>query len=222
MVNITPGRIRRIRNLPTFKDKTDEEIIEYIKASEEKRQQKKLKEDLNFSIPGFDDDLISDADKFYAERYNKKINQLQEEYGVDMNDSNDAETLKALVRLIIQLEEINEKIRRFGEEEDIDDRKLKNLGDFQRGLIASITDLQDKLGISRKTRKEKQYDDIPQYLKEIRKKALTFWNRTTTPIECNKCQIELSRIWLNFPHLAHTIRMELECWKCHEKVVFVK
>lgn len=215
-MEITEGKLRRLKNLPSFKGKTEEEIIAYMKNKPEKPRKPRTKKERPVSI----DTLVTESPD-YDKRYNVKLRLLKEEFGIDMNNSNDAESLRMFVRLVIQSEDVDKKIR---DDKSLlfDDKRLKNLGDFQKSVNTSISELQEKLGITRKVRKEKQIDDIPQYLKAIRLKARDFWNRTTTKVECPKCQIELSRFWLNFPDLATKIVMELECWKCHEKVVFTK
>src|SRR5260221_11992517 len=155
-MEVTEGKLRRLKNLPSFKDKTDEEIIAYLKNKPDKpRKQRTIKPKVVAVII----EEISTETPEYNKRYNTKLNLLKDEFGIDMNDSNDAESLRMLVRLIIQAEDIDQKIR-----EDktalFDDKRLKNLGDFQKTVVTSIADLQEKLGITRKVRKEKQIDDI--------------------------------------------------------------
>lgn len=219
-MEVTEGRLKRIRNLPAFKDKTDDELIAYLKnkPQKERKPRRKKNEMLELKTPVLTSVVVST----YDESYNSKLNQLKDEFGIDMNDANDAENLRILVSLLIQREEIDKKIKAETDRTVLDTKSLKELGEFQKSVVNGITDIQDKLGITRKVRKEKQIDDIPQYLKEIRRKARDFWNRTTTSVTCGKCQIELSRYWLNFPDLASTVKMELECWKCGEKVVYIK
>lgn len=211
----TEGKLKRLRNLPAFKDKTEEELIEYLKSKPQRARKQRISKTI--PIPAIVAPIVD-----YDSRYDAKLNQLKDEFGIDMNDANDAENLRILVSLLIQREDIDKKITTESNKNTIDTGTLKALGEVQKNIINSITDIQDKLGITRKARKEKQIDDIPQYLKEIRRKAREFWDRETTPIRCEKCQIELSRYWLNFPKLAYTVRMELECWKCGEKIVYVR
>ncbi len=208
----TEGKLKRIRNLPAFKDKTEEELIAYLK-NKPQRERKNKKVVTNAPV------VVSD----YDNRYDYKLNKLKDEFGIDMNDANDAENLRIYVRSTIQLEDVDERIKKtMATETIVDTKALKDLGDYKKSLTNSITDLQDKLAITRKSRKEKQIDDIPQYLKLIRQKARTFWDRETVPVRCEKCQIELYRYWLNFPKLAYAISLELECWKCGEKTVYVR
>lgn len=216
-MEITPGKIKRLRNLPAFKDWTVEQLEEYLRnkpIKERKARTPKVKEPKETEVLG------TDAD--YDKRYNAKLNQMKNEYGVDMNDANDAENLRILVRLTIQLEDIDAKVRVLTKGKFLDSKQLKDFADYQRGLVGSVTDLQDKLGITRKARKEKQQDDIPQWMRAIRIKAKDLWDRETTAVKCNNCSIELARYWLNFPELALKVGMELECWNCHEKVVYVR
>jgi len=212
MENIDPkyqGKINRMRNLPMFANANDQDILDHILKKEEEKKGIKATR----PIPGT-----------YEEKYNKLIADLRSEYGVDMNDSNDVESLKNLVRHILQLESIDSQIRALHQEgmDFNDSRTYKNLADIQRSLIMSISDLQDKLGISRKMRKDKASDDVPQFIEALKKKAGEFWDRKTVPVKCQKCEIELFRYWVNFPKLKNTVNLSLECWKCHEEVIFAR
>lgn len=160
------------------------------------------------------------ADPSHEKVFQDKFKALQAEYGVDMNNSNDTELLKSLVRLLIQNEKVDKIINKLHEDEELDTRTLKNLGDYQRTLVTSITDLQDKLGIARKLRKEKQVDDIGQFIEMLRSKANDFFERKTVSVNCERCNIELARYWLNFPKLAKVVHYELECWKCNERIIY--
>lgn len=199
-------KLRRLRNLKMFKGKTDDEIVEYMQNRPEK------------TIPT----AKESSDIAYNKKFQKLLKSFQDEYGVDMNNSNDSEALINLVRHSLQLEKVNDQIIEMQQSDhQIDTRVLKNLGDYQRSLVTSISEFQNSLGINRKMRKEKQMDDVPQFIESLKTKALEFWERKTVKIICAKCDIELSRYWLNFPQLANTATFELECWKCGEKIVYV-
>jgi DNA-directed RNA polymerase subunit RPC12/RpoP len=208
MDEFTEGKVKKLKNLRMFKDKTDEEIIEYMQSKPEKPVK-----------------ISATGDKGYDSRFNEKFNSLKDEYGVDMNDSNDTEALNLLVRHLIQLENLDKQIQLLQKQESMeieDSRLLKNLGDVQRSLVASVSELQDRLGITRKMRKEKQVDDIPQYIAALKKKAKTFYDNNTTSIRCEKCGIEYARIWLNFPKLTTKLTAEIECWRCSEQIIYAK
>lgn len=213
---VSEAKLRKLKNLKMFKNMSDDEIKEYLRNRDPKAPKPPK--------PVVNEPETPETVEFDQAEYNKKyksyIKKYLTEYGVDMNDANDAEALRALVRLTIQLEFADENIIKLQRTKSFDSRTLKNVGDFQRSVQMSITELQDRLGISRKARKEKQVDDIPQYIRELQLKAKDLWNRTTTPVRCPKCDIELSRLWINFPDLNNVVRMELECEMCKEKVIF--
>jgi hypothetical protein len=215
------SKIKQMRNLAMFKDKTDEEILDWIKKREERQRneepEKPVKQPVKKTPETKSED---DADAEYQELFDSRLEQLKTEYGVDMNNSNDAEMLKSLVEQSIQKDVVNRQIIRLQREDELDTRTLKNLGDYQKGLISTITDLQEKLGINRKQRKEKQVDSIPQFVELVRSRARDVWKRSTTPVRCEACEIELARYWLNFPEKASIIQFEIECWQCGERVVF--
>lgn len=200
------GKLKRLRNLRMFHGKSDEEIIAYLQNREPKPE------------PEPEDAVPVDDDVAYDRKFKSRFNKLKEEYAVDMNESNDVETLRQLVRVVIQLETIDKTFRKI--EKAGDTRELKNLSDVQRALIQSTNDLQDKLGISRRQRKEKTVDDIPQYVAMLKEKARKVWDRETVAVRCEKCEIELARYWLNFPKKTNKLSFEGECWKCGERVIY--
>lgn len=224
------SKIKQMRNLAMFKNKTDEEIIAWIKKREERQRAEEPEQPISQPTrrrkapdeppPPEDEDAAKDAE--YEVLFSAKLESLQKEYGVDMNNSNDVEMLKALAKHQIQYDVVDRQIIRLQREDELDTRTLKNLGDFQKGLMVTILDLQEKLGIGRRQRKEKQVDSIPQFVELVRTRARAVWERTTHPVRCEACEIELARYWLNFPDKASIVHFELECWKCGERVVFTR
>jgi hypothetical protein len=210
-LDIKPGDIAKIRNLKPYRGKSDEEIAEILRN-------RKPREKREVSVPE-----VPNINQ-YDIKFNEKMKILQTEFGVDMNDSNDSEALKNLVRLQIQLEKAVTAIHLLQETDDLDKDevvRLKNLGDFQRATMTSISDLQGQLGISRKQRKEKAVDDIPQWVDRVLEKAKTTFDRKTIKVDCPKCQVELGRFWLNFPHEDNDIQLSLTCWKCKERIEYI-
>lgn len=196
---ITDAQIRRYQNLKYYRDKTPDEIREIIRNRASKP-------------------VIPKRLDNYEDRFNEKLDSLIKEFAVDMNSSNDIESLKSLVRLLLQNENIDRDIRAIQDREASKDDflALDKLGDLQRKVQMSISDLQEKLGISRKARKEKSNDDIPQFIDSVLNKAKTFFDRKTVTVDCPKCQIELVRYWLNFPDLTTLVDITTECPRCQE------
>lgn len=210
--NPTESMLRRMKNLRMFKGWTDNQIIEYLKSRPPK-EQKEIIAAPKATVPS---ETLSD----YEKDFQRKLKTLQKEYIVDMNDANDAESLRSLVRFMLQLEVIDTKIRDFYETGSTNTKALKDMGDYQRSLQMSVADLQNNLGVSRRIRKEKTVDDIPKYIAGLQEKAKLFWERKTIVIKCDKDKIELARYWLNFPNLDNEASFELECWKCHTRVIY--
>jgi hypothetical protein len=215
---ISDQKLRKLKNLKMFHGWSDEAIREYFKDRDPKTPKPPER-------PFSDDDPEVTADMEYSKaEYDKKykgyMTRYRKEYDADMNDANDVQALESLVRLVIQAEVVDENIRAVQRNKNFDSRTLKNMGDFQRSVQMSITELQDRLGISRKSRKDRQADDFPAYIKQIRQKAMDFWQRQTVPVKCEKCQIELARFWLNFPDNTETANFQITCEKCREKVVY--
>lgn len=208
---VSEDKLRKLRNLKMFHYKEtgerwpDDEILAYIANRPPKGPDKP-------EVPKTDEEK-------HESRFNYKLRSLKAEYAVDMNESNDAESLKALVRMSLQNEEMDKKIQ-IAMKSDFDPRDLKNLFDAQRAVTMSISDLQEKLGISRRQRKAKEVDDIPKWVADVRARAKEFWQGNTVPVTCPKCQIELARFWINFPKIDNKLSFTTKCWKCEESVVF--
>lgn len=207
-------RAKKMQNLRPYRGKTLQEIEEILRSKDQEPRDKVSK---TASPKKTTDD--------YDKRFNSKLNDLQKEFSLDMNDSNDRESLMNLVRLQIQNENIArdiDNIQRKDVLRDDDYRSLKTLGDFQTGVQRSIAEIQDKLGITRKIRKEKQVDDFPQFIENLLKRGDALFESTTTKIMCPKCMIELGRFWLNFPKEDNEIQASLTCWKCKESVEYAR
>lgn len=222
---IPEAKLRKLRNLKYFRDWDDEQIQEWYRLRHgDDEAPPETPPELNRATYTPSEAPSVPEGSFNAEEYKKKFNQYlnryKKEYAVDMNEANDAEALRSLVRFIIQLERADELVMEEQARPTPDHRVLKGYGDFQRSIQMSVNELQDKLGISRKQRKDKQVDDIPQYIREIRQKAKDFWNGKTLPVRCEKCKIELARYWINFPDKTKKINFELICDKCDTGVSY--
>lgn len=207
MEEINDIKLKRVKNLKMFKGKTDEEIREYYRNRDPKPE----------LIEASPISAIVDEQE-YEKKYKAKVKTLKDEYG-DLNES-DMELVRTLARLTVQLEVSNTAIIRMQQDEEMDTRNLKNLGDYQRQLVQSINELQDKLGIARKQRKEKNVDDVAIFIESLKKKSKDFFDRKTVQVRCEKDQIELARYWLNFPKNTKAVHFEVTCWKCGEERVY--
>ena len=238
---ISEAKMKKLRNLKYFRDWTDEQIQEWyrLRHGDDERppetppiigeaERAQLEQNIlnqpqaSVQVSGFDE-------AEYKKKYNSYINKYKKEYAVDMNETNDVEALQALVRYMLQMERVDQLImsEQYGA---ADHRILKGLGDFQRSLQMNVNELQSQLGISRKQRKEKQHDDIPQYITALKAKAKDFWQGKTVPVRCETCKIELARYWLNFPGeteingkmvpLTEKVQFNFTCYKCHQKVTY--
>lgn len=205
---ISEIKMKRLRNLKMFKGKSDEEIYEFYRNREPKPEPPDIPEN----------DLIVPDDQTFEKKFQKKVKTLKDEYG-DLNES-DMELIRTLARLSVQLELSDKMIIRMQQDDEVDTRNLKNLGDYQRQLVQSINELQDKLGIARKQRKEKQVDDVAIFMTDLKTRAKTFFDKKTVVIRCDKDKVELARYWLNFPDYAELVHFEGKCWKCGEKRVY--
>lgn len=220
---VSESKLKKLKNLkyfrangPSKRDWSNEEIIEWVR-NKKRNEVPPIEPPALGEIPGVVETFNQEE---YKKQYNQYLLKYKKEYSVDMNDANDAEALKALVRYVIQLELVDTNILREQHSSAPSHQVLKGLGDFQRSVQMNINELQEKLGITRKARKQQQVDDFPKYVMAIQKKAKDLWERKTVPVRCETCKIELARYWLNFADKVHLIRFEITCEKCKEKVFY--
>lgn len=234
---ISEAKLKKLKNLKFFKYKndiydpwTDEEITAHIKGRQKGQRPPSAPEVVGDLPPAAQQQVAMD-EKELQKKFDRYLLKYRKEFGVDLNEANDIESLRAYVRYVIQSEMVDKAILTEQSKPSPYTKTLKELGDFQRTLQQNMNEIQDRLGISRKQRKDKQVDDIPQYINEIQQKAKNFWNRKTVPVVCEKDRIELARIWLNFEdvitvkdnietHHTPSIRYEGMCPKCHEMIVY--
>ena len=211
-IKIPEIKMKRLRNLKMFKGKTDEDIYEFYRNRDPKptKPPKPTKEE--------EESLVPQTDKEYQRKYQYRLRTLQSEYG-DMNET-DRELLRSLARLSVQLEIVDRQVLTLQQSDELDTRNLKNLGDYQRQLVQSMNEIQDKLGINRKQRKEKAADDVMVFVENLKKKSKEFFDRKTVPVKCERDQIELFRYWVNFPDKIELLHVEANCPKCNEKRVY--
>lgn len=217
---VSPEKLRKLRNLKYFRDWTDDQIIEWAKQRKKNEPPPPSPTSITSEIPVVDKETVSMDAEEYDKKYKKYLAQYRKELGVDMNNTNDAESLRSLVRYVIQHEQVNIGIFNEQKKPVPNTKVLKDLGDFQRTVQQNINEIQDRLGISRKQRKEKQVDSVPLYIKGIQDKAKKFWERSTLPVRCERCHIELARYWLNFPDMVQKVHFELRCDNCKEIVIY--
>lgn len=212
---VSEAKLRKLKNLKYFRDWSNDQIIEWVRNK--KKDEVPPAQPPETPIPGMQ--TTYDPEE-YKRKYNLYLQRYKKEYAVDMNDANDAEALRSLVRYILQLEQVDINIMNEQHSKHPQHQVLKGLGDFQRSVQMNIDGLQEKLGITRKARKAAQVDDFPRYVQEIQKKAKDLWNRKTVPVRCEKCHIELARYWLNFADKVKLVRFEIVCEKCGETVLY--
>lgn len=215
LASLTEIKMKRLRNLRMFKGKTDEDIFEFYRN----RAPQPVKPPKVVIEPPTD--VVLSGDEQYEKTFKSKLKAMQSEFAIDMNNANDVELLRSLVRHLIQQETVNTQITRLQRSDNVDTRTLKNLGDYQRSLVASISEIQEKLGISRKQRKDQDNDsDVPTFIADLKARAKDFFDKSTTQIRCEKCGVELARYWLNFPTHTKIVHIEAACWKCGEERIY--
>lgn len=169
----------KMRNLAQFRDMSDEE---FDKLMEEKETVIATSRDLEKKIE-------------------EKVAQFSQDYDISDLKINDREILRGLMQAIISLEAYEQflfKLRADGVNPDniiVIEKLQKVVSDIRK----SISDYQNDLAITRKSRKSDQQTSVVAYIDDLKEKAREFIESRHSFIFCPKCNTLLGTIWTLYP-----------------------
>lgn len=188
-----------LRNLPQYKNKTDDEIAEIL----ELREQEKLNEKIT-------------SGKDLETRIQEKLEEFEKDYDISDLKYNDKEILRSMMIALISLEDLDIEYYSILSDGVGADNLL--LLDKVRGmsskLMSDISKMQDDLKISRKIRKSNKEESVINYIEDLKQKAIEFAETRMHYIFCPKCNLLLSTVWL----LYDDEKMNTITLKCNRKV----
>lgn len=117
-------------------------------------------------------------------------------YNLDDLNPNDLATLEALLTSIRRKKELDRKIDDLFQEELNDNilYQIKTLQDLSSKLTPEISNLQETLKISRKSRGEKE-QDVREYIERLKTEARKYANNKFQWIFCPSCKRLIATIW---------------------------
>ena len=199
------GKQRRQRNLPQYKDLSDDEFQEVMSKKT----------------------MGVETSSAFEARISKKWAEFEQDYDLSDLKINDRDSLRALIQKQITLEDYEQHLFKM-RSEGISESQLFSMEKFQRAmsdLTADISKLQNDLMITRKVRKSDQDVSVLAYLENLRKRAKEFAESKFQYIFCPKCNLLIGTIWTLFPHNDRN-KIALICErdlgngeKCGEKVI---
>ena len=180
-----------LRNLVQFKDLSD---AEFEKVWEE-YQHKESDE-----IPVVDMAVLE-------ERIEGMIESFREDYALDDLKFNDTQTLRALIRAMLTLEDY-EDILYTVHEGGIGTGNIKLIDGINKQtslLRKDISRMQEDLRITRRIRKEEKEDSIEAYIVNLQDKANKFYKNKILRAVCPKCGLMLFDGWFLYPESDNKI-----------------
>lgn len=171
--------INKLKNLPQYRDKSDEEL-ELLVAKKE---------------------MKAEPSQAFEKRIEEKLARFEEDYDLTDLKINDREVLRGLVQSIISLEDYEQEIFKL-RARGIDGENLLAIDKLQKvmeGIRKSISDAQNDLAITRKHRKSDQETSVIAYIDSLKDKARKFIEAKHAYIFCPKCHTLLMTSWSLYP-----------------------
>jgi hypothetical protein len=176
-----------LRNLPQYKELSDEEFLEVIESREEEYETSSLSES-------------------FEERIQEKIEELTEDYDLSDMKSNDLLQLRALAQGLLSLEDF--ELLAHKERQNLTTENLIKIDKMQKiisDLRGDISKIQTDLKISRKVRKSDDREDVIQTVLSLKEKAEQFYKQKMAYIICPKCNMLLATIWVQYPEVDNEL-----------------
>lgn len=177
----------KLRNLPQYRDKTDEEL-DILLAERE---------------------IISNVEsKNLESRIEEKLNKFSDDYDLSDLKENDKASLRAMIQAIIALEDYEQLV--FTLRKSIDSENLliiDKVSKIMEGLRKGISDFENNLNITRKHRKSDQEASVLSYIESLKQKAREFYESRMSYIFCPRCHTLLGTIWTLYPEEGNKIEL---------------
>lgn len=180
--------IKKLRNLPQYKDMTDEELQALVLEKENSSEV-----------------IIQDLEA----RSQRMMQMFEEDYDLTDLKINDREVLKSLIRDILALEDYDKQISEL-RASGIDANNLLAVEKIQKvmsDLRKGISDAQNDLSITRKHRKSDQETSVIAYIESLKEKARKFYQAKMSYVLCPKCNTLLATIWTLYPEEDNVLRL---------------
>ena len=179
----------QLRNLSQYRDMTDDDF-------------ESLWEERNTSTDSYAE---------FEEKIAKKIEEFGQDYDLDDLKINDKETLRALVKALISLEDYENRVYEIRAQEDITPVNINVIDRIQKimsDLRKDVSNLQSDLNITRKIRKSDKESSVVSYITALKDQARLFYESKACYVFCPKCNMLLATIWALYPDSDNTLHFE--------------
>jgi hypothetical protein len=136
-------------------------------------------------------------DSVIREKYDRLMKQFEEEYDLSEMLPNDRVILKNLINAMLQLEDYEAQLMLVSKEGFNNNNIVivRELNNVCKALRNDISEMQDDLGITRKSRKNDKEASVLNTIEDLKKKAQQFYQQKMQYIICENCGTLLATVW---------------------------
>jgi len=180
---MTRGRNKNsFRNMRQYKDLSDDEFD-------------KIYNEMVFGV---------EKDEVIQDKFDRIMGDFENEYDLSELLPNDRIVLKSLVSAMIQLQDY-EVFLNTASKEGVNSNNIvtvEKISNICKSLRNDISNMQNDLGITRKTRKNDKEQNVLSFIEDLKKKAAQFSQQKMQYIFCEKCGVLLTTVWWKNPETS--------------------
>lgn len=188
---LKPRDARSIRNLKQYANLTDEEFNERMAMKSAQ----------------------AEPSAEFERLIKKKMDELAENYDLSDMKPNDMETLRGLCQAIITLEMYEQKsfnLHAAEWDDNFDLVFLDKLEIWKNNLRKSISQLQEDLKITRRSRKSEAAESVQAEIQRLKDAAREFYESKHAYVFCEHCDMLLMTAWFLYPFGKNSVRLHCE------------
>lgn len=182
--------IGQLRNLPQYKNKTDEELLA-IQSRIEK----------------------GDLD----ERVEKVVASFEKDYDLSDMTANDVLSLNELAKISIMLGEVARILDFELQKDPVDWTDVERINRVSSSLRDDASKLQRDLDITRKARKGSGSTGVVDFIEDLKRRAKKFLDDRLASIYCPKCKMLVCKVWFLEPEQKNSVRIHCGRQRCRHQ-----
>ena len=182
--------IGQLRNLPQYKNKTDEELLEIQNRIEH-----------------------GDLD----EQVEKVIETFKKDYDLSDMTANYVLSLNELAKVSILLRDIAKLLHLEITDSDVDWTSVDRMNRIASSLRDDASKLQRDLDITRKARQGSGSTGVVDFIEDLKKRAKKFLDDRLASIYCPKCNMLVCKVWFLDPQNKNSVRIHCSRQRCRHQ-----
>jgi thiol-disulfide isomerase/thioredoxin len=189
MAEIDEGRLKRLRNLPQYKDKSDEDIIDSIKG------------------------------RPFIKKVEDEIKLLSQDYDLSSMKKNDMDLLNMMARAKVRLEDEESILQRAIADGVMASTEARDFEQRLSTMRRDVMSLQKALGITRAERKSASEEDPRLFIASLNERAKHFLEQKLAYIYCPDCHMLAATMWFLKWELPNKIKITCPREECGKEFI---